>query len=189
MLSKIKIKTAALLTAVAETIARSLTLPTSLLALRSLASRASLVSSLMPLLESSMMTLTLMEASLATSHHILHVDVEPSRKPKTSWEAKPSWKPEPSSSRKSMSLLLLKLLRIFSPGLIIDPPPLWILQQFISIDDLLEFLFGPRVLLVSVRMVLSRSPLERMPNVLLVGVLAYPQHLVRVGWLLGLADH
>lgn len=92
-------------------------------------------------------------------HDVLYINAKSSLV-----ESKASLRESKPKSRgsllKTVGMMLLVLVRIYSSSLIIDPPFLGILEQLIGVDNLSELLFGPRILLVSIRMIPSRSSLE-----------------------------
>lgn len=141
---------------------------------------------------SSIMTSTWLPLTL-TSHHILHIHIEaakasPSGKSETSSrESKSSTREaKASSSWKSKTSILLESLRVVFSCLVIDSSFFRILEEFISIDNLFKLLLGPWVFFVSVRVVLSRSFLESLSDLLVVGILANTKYLVRIRNLLSL---
>lgn len=114
--------------------------------------------SMVPLLEPRGIS-SLEASSELIPHDVLYINAKSSLvEPKASLRES---EPKPRGSlMKTVGMLLMVLVRIYSSSLIIDPPFLGILEQLIGVDNLSELLFGPRILLVSIRMIPSGSPLE-----------------------------
>lgn len=112
-------------------------------------------------------SITESESSAESPHQILDVDSSSTETSKSRMES--------ASSRHA--------LRIVLSGHVVNSLSLRIFQQFISIDYFFEFLFGPGVLFVSIRMILLWSLLESLFNLLLCGVSRYAKYFVRIGTL------
>lgn len=114
-----------------------------------------------------------MAAEETASHQVLDVDPSEASTGETessSWEA-------------SSALLELLLLRILIASEVINPLPFGVLEQLIGIDHLLELFLSPRVLFVSIGMILLGPLLESSLDLLLIGIARNAQHLVGVGYL------
>lgn len=102
------------------------------------------------------------------SHDVLDIDAESVGKSK-------------SSSLLEPSLSLLKVIRVYSSCLIVNPPFFRIFEQFVGIDNLGELLLGPWIFFVAVGVVLPGPLLEGSLDLVFTGILVNSQHFVRVG--------
>lgn len=99
----------------------------------------------------------------------------------SSWRAETITESESSRSLlKAVAMLLLILVRIYPSSLVVDPPFLGILKKFVRIDNLSELLSGPRILFITIWMILSRSLLKSCFDLFFIRVTFNPENFVGI---------